>query len=127
MLTRESNDGIRNFLLGAGVVLIVIGSLMLVYIGVYVLDAIVEPESVGLIDLLLKRMSGNERALIIRSDTGSFSLGIEEPINTLLFLVLAVWLLSAFAGIVKTIVTTGTQLVTAAKDWKSTDPANRSA
>ena len=118
MLNREENQGAPQFLIGIGVVLVIAGTMMLLYIGVFLINAISEPQSVGLIGLILERTEGARQAVSGSVGGIDFELILDDPISTLLFLILSVWILSAFAGIVRGIISAGTALVGTGKDMR---------
>lgn len=117
MLNRDSGQGPKQFLLGVGIILILVGAAMLVYLGIFIFDAIVEPQGVGIIDLILTTATAEGRALAGRAGGFDFELWMNKPISTLLFLLVSVWALAIVAGILRSIIATGRELVKTAKDW----------
>ena len=94
-----------------GSVVLLLGALMLVSLALVVIDVIRHPNDVALINLVMQSMQ--QRGVAVAGHLGElkFSLTIDEPLRTLLFLVVCVWLLGALASILKTIVMTGKALV----------------
>lgn len=120
MVNRDTGDGLRQFLTGVGVLLVVAGSILLLYIGIFVVETIADPTDVGLVNLILSRTEANPSAISGSLGDVNFKFGIDDPIATFLFLIVSVWILGALAGIVKTIIGAGRDLVKSAKDWDKT-------
>ncbi|MFT5176165.1 MAG: hypothetical protein ACI8W7_004359 [Gammaproteobacteria bacterium] len=111
-VSRQSNTDTAGTLLmvvGSGVLLL--GALMLASLALVVIEVINNPNDVALVNLVMQSMQ--QRGVAVAGHLGEFefSLTIDEPLRTLLFLVVCVWLLGALASILKTVVMTGKALV----------------
>ena len=110
----EGTGNPRNIVLMlVGGALVVMGGALLLGAGLVVLEVIEDPASVKLVALILEEMEGEGNALYGNLDGARFEIGIGEPLRTLLFLVLVVWLLGMLVSILKTLVLTGRQLLSA--------------
>ena len=107
----SSADPARTLLLVVGSVVLLLGAVMLVSLALVVVDVIRSPGDVALIALVMQSMQQSGVALAGHLGELEFSLRIDEPLRTLLFLVVCVWLLGALASILKTVVLTGKALV----------------
>lgn len=111
-VARQSNaDPARVLLLITGSVVLLLGAIMLVSLALVAVDVVRNPAEVALIALLMQSMEQSGVALAGHLGEIDFALRIEEPLRTLLFLVVCVWVLGALASILKTIVLTGKALV----------------
>ena len=108
---RTDSDPGRILLLITGAVVLLLGAIMLVSLALVVVDVLRNPADVALIALVMQSMQEGGVALTGHLGEFEFALRIEEPLRTLLFLVVCVWLLGALASILKTIVLTGKALL----------------
>ena len=91
--------------------MLLLGAIMLVSLALVAVDVLRNPADVALIALVMQSMQEGGVALTGHLGELDFALQIEEPLRTLLFLVVCVWLLGALASILKTIVLTGKALL----------------
>ena len=101
----------RTLLLVVGSVVLLLGAVMLLMLALVVVDVIRQPNEVALIALAMQSMQQSGVAVAGHLGELDFALRIEEPLRTLLFLVVCVWVIGALASILKTIVLTGKALV----------------
>lgn len=116
-VTRESSSiDVGRVLLGViGAALVLMGAALLLSLGLLALKVMTEPSEVQILALFLDSPSPEGGALFGHIANTPFSIGIDEPLRTLLFLVLALWLLGAIGSILKTLVTTGKDLLMASR------------
>jgi hypothetical protein len=98
-------------LLIVGAVLLLMGGMMLVLLVGIVIDVLRNPGDVALIALAMQGMQQSGVAVAGNLGAVDFSLHIDEPLRTLLLLVVCVWVLGALASILKSVVMTGKNLV----------------
>tara|TARA_B100000405_G_C16699889_1_gene415830 strand:- start:1394 stop:1753 length:360 start_codon:yes stop_codon:yes gene_type:complete len=115
----QQGSGIATFLSILGGVLIVAGAALLLYLGILIMDALRDPQSIGLFAEILAATGRSGNGLEANLGGVQFQLSMEEPISTLLFVVVAIWVLGAFAGIVRSIIQAGTSLIETAKGWRT--------
>lgn len=98
-----------------GATLVVCGGVLLLGVGLTVLDILANPADVKIVALILDEMHREGDALYGDLDGARFAIGIGEPLRTVVFLVLVLWLLGVLVSILKTLVLTGKELITAAR------------
>ena len=114
-----SGSGISTFLVTVGGALVVAGAGLLVYMGILIVDVLRDPQSVGLVNQILSATGRTGEALSGKFGDASFRLHLDEPVNTLLFVIASIWVLSAFANIVSSIIRAGTGLIDNARNWSA--------
>lgn len=121
--TIEKPEGTGNprkvLLMLVGGALVIMGGALLLGAGLVVLDVIEDPSSVKLVALILEEMEGEGNALYGDLGGTRFAIGIGEPLRTLLFLIVVVWLLGTLVSILKMLVLTGKQLLTSGSSQES--------
>lgn len=111
----------RNVLLMlVGATLLVMGGALLLSAGLIAVDILDNPSDVKIVALILNEMAGEGPALHGDIDGTRFAIGIGEPLRTLLFLLVVAWLLGVLVSILKTLVLTGKELLSAGSS-RSTD------
>jgi hypothetical protein len=98
-----------------GVALVVIGALMLVYLGMTVVDMLKSPGDTRLVTLILERSQAEGQAFFGQFGESSVSFTIGEPLRTIVFVLLLLWILQAILRIITSIVGAGRDLVTAGR------------
>jgi hypothetical protein len=102
----------RNVLLMlVGATLVIMGGALLLSAGLIAIDILDNPSDVKIVALILQEMAAEGPALHGDLDGMRFAIGIGEPLRTLLFLVVVVWLLGVLVSILKTLVLTGKDLL----------------
>lgn len=119
LMRDQQGSGIATFLSIVGGVLIVAGAALLLYLGILIMDALRDPQSIGLIAEILAATGRSGNGLEANLGGVQFQLSMEEPVSTLLFVVVAIWVLGAFASIVRSIIQAGTSLIETAKGWRT--------
>ena len=109
----------RALLLVVGAALLLIGALMLLLLASVVVDVIRQPDEVALIALVMQGIQQSGVAVAGHLGDVNFSLRIDEPLRTLLLLVVCVWVLGALASILKSVVLTGKSLVDRSRSHSS--------
>ncbi len=107
----SSIDAARALLLIVGAALLLMGGMMLVMLIGIVIDVLRNPDEVELIALAMQGMQQDGVAIAGNLGAVGFSLRIDEPLRTLLLLVVCVWVLGALASILKSVIITGKNLV----------------
>ncbi|MEZ5930454.1 MAG: hypothetical protein R3F54_00575 [Alphaproteobacteria bacterium] len=98
-----------------GVALVVIGALMLVYLGMTVVDILKDPDDIRLVSLILERTQTEGQAFFGQIGEFSVTFTIGEPLRTMIFVLVLLWILLALLRIVTSIVGAGRDLVTAGR------------
>ncbi|WP_435237278.1 hypothetical protein ACR30L_06825 [Psychromonas sp. PT13] len=106
-------------ILAIGVILVIAGAATLIVIAYLITDALVTPENFGPINFLLDKITGTERAITITTESGHFIFGFDQPVGTMLLVLMCIWVLSAITSIIKTIISTGLKLVDVANHWRN--------
>lgn len=115
----RENDGDHHVagmvLMVIGIVLIVIGAMMLVYLGMTVLDILKSPGDTELVTMLLQQSQEQGQAFFGTFGESKIEFTLGEPLRTMLFVLILLWILSAVLNIIKSIVRAGRDLVTAGR------------
>jgi hypothetical protein len=98
-----------------GSVLVLMGAGLLLAVGWTVLRIITEPTSVALLGLFLDSTPSAQGALSGHIAGTEFAIAIDEPLRTLLYLIVGLWVLGAVASILKVVTLTGKDLLMAAR------------
>jgi len=101
-------------LLGLGVALIVAGALLLGYLGLSVFRAIDTPQEVPLVKFVVGQLRAEDKAVHGHIGSDTFEINVSEPVRTIVLLFLAVFILMVLAGIAKSLISAGINLVSAA-------------
>lgn len=109
----------KKMILAIGVILVLAGAATLIAIAYLITDALIKPEDFGPINFLLDKLTGTERAITITTESGHFIFGFDQPVGTLLLVLMCIWVLSAVTGIIRTIISTGLKLVDVANSWRN--------
>ncbi|WP_298939981.1 hypothetical protein [uncultured Psychromonas sp.] len=109
----------KKMILAIGVILVLAGAATLIAIAYLITDALINPEDFGPINFLLDKLTGTERAITITTESGHFIFGFDQPVGTLLLVLMCIWVLSAVTGIIRTIISTGLKLVDVANSWRN--------
>jgi len=109
----------KKMILAIGVILVLAGAATLILIAYLITDALIKPENFGPINFLLDKITGTERAITITTESGHFIFGFDQPVGTLLLVLMCIWVLSAITGIIRTIISTGLKLVDTANNWRN--------
>ncbi len=98
-----------------GVALMVIGALMMVYLGMTIFEILKSPDETKLVALILEQTQTQDRTFsgVFGDRRIEFTFG--EPLRTLLFVLVLVWILGAMLKIVTSIVGAGRELVSAGR------------
>ena len=101
-------------LVGAGVALIVVGTLLLLFLGYTVFRAVDAPQEVALIKFAAGTLRVEDKAIYGHAGSDSFEINVSEPARTIILLFLAAFVLMVLAGIAKALIAAGINLVSAA-------------
>lgn len=111
----DSHHGASVLLIVLGVVLVVIGALMLVYLGMTVLDILKAPGDTELVTLILEQTSEQGQAFFGTFGQSKIEFTLGEPLRTMLFVLVLLWILGAVLRIIMAIIGAGRDLVTAGR------------
>jgi hypothetical protein len=101
-------------LVGVGVVLIIAGTLLLLYLGYTVFRAVDAPQEVALVKFIAGTLRVEDKAIYGHAGSDSFEINVSEPARTVILLFLAAFVLMVLAGIAKALISAGINLVSAA-------------
>ena len=113
-------------LVGAGVALIVVGTLLLIFLGYTVFRAVDAPQEVALVKLVAGTLRVEDKAIYGHAGSDTFEINVSEPARTVILLFLAAFVLMMLAGISKALIAAGINLVSAAARLKE-DPGSVAA
>lgn len=98
-----------------GVVLMVIGALMLAYLGMTVFGILKSPADTELVTLLMEQTQEQGQAFFGTFGESRIEFTLGEPLRTMLFVLILLWILGVVLNIIKSIVGAGRDLVTAGR------------
>lgn len=101
-------------LLGIGIALIIAGALLLGYLGLTVFRAIDAPQDVPLVKFVANQLHVEDKAIYGHVGRDPFEINVNEPTRTLILLFLAAFVLMVLAGVAKSLIAAGINLVAAA-------------
>lgn len=101
-------------LLGLGIALIIAGTLLLGYLGLTVFRAIDAPQDVPVVKFTVSQLRVEDKAIYGHVGRDSFEINVSEPTRTVVLLFLAALVLMVLAGVAKSIISAGINLVSAA-------------
>jgi len=101
-------------LVGMGVTLIIVGALLLIFLGYTVFLAVDAPQEVALVKFIAGTLRVEDKAIYGHAGSDSFELNVSEPTRTIILLFLAAFVLMVLAGIAKALISAGINLVSAA-------------
>ncbi|MEM9441357.1 MAG: hypothetical protein AAGA73_12990 [Pseudomonadota bacterium] len=111
----EPRGGGASALMVLGIGLVLLGALMLVYLGMILLEILRTPSDVELVTVLLQQTQQDEQAFFGQFGESAITFSIGEPLRSLVFVLLLLWILSAIANIIKGIIAAGRDLVAAGR------------
>ena len=101
-------------LVGMGVTLIIVGALLLIFLGYTVFRAVDAPQEVALVKFVAGTLRVEDKAIYGHAGTDTFEINVSEPARTVILLFLAAFVLMVLAGIAKALISAGINLVSAA-------------
>jgi len=101
-------------LLGLGIALIIAGTLLLGYLGLTVFRAIDAPQEVHLVKFVVSQLRVEDKAIHGHVGRDTFEINVSEPTRTIVLLFLAAFVLMVLAGVAKSLISAGINLVSAA-------------
>lgn len=115
----REGDGTQNIastlLIILGVALMVIGAVMLIYLGMTVFGILKSPNDTKLVTLILEQTQRQGQAFFGTFGDSKIEFTLGEPLRTMLFVLVLLWILNAILNIIKSIVGAGRDLVTAGR------------
>jgi hypothetical protein len=102
-------------LVGIGIALIVAGALLLGYLGVTVFRAVDAPQDVPLVKFVASQLRVEDKAIYGHVGRDPFEINVNEPTRTVILLFLAAFVLMVLAGVAKSLISAGINLVSAAR------------
>ncbi len=119
MSERAAHDDGQNLagvvLIVLGMMLVVVGALMLVYLGMTTFDILKQPGDSELVTLILEQTKEQGRAFFGTFGESKIEFTLGEPLRTMLFVLVLLWILGAILNIIKSIIGAGRDLVTAGR------------
>lgn len=94
-----------------GAVLVIGGVALLGYLGVVVFQIIDSPHQVPIVKLVIEHIRANEKMIYGHAGNDSFEFNLTEPARTVILLFFAVVLLAILAGIAKSIISAGINII----------------
>lgn len=104
-------DGLRTPILAAGLVLVAIGAVLLIYLGLMVIKILNTPEEVRIVQFALENVAVGEEAISGKIGDQEFEVNLSAPIRSALFLFLGVVLFGVLASILKALISGGVELI----------------
>ncbi len=109
-----NTDAIGGALVIMGLLLIILGAGLLVYLAIYMFKVLDEPNSIALVALIFDSLREGDKLLfgsLGNGPNGPFEISLGEPMRTFLFIFIVVWVLGAFARILTSLIGAGRELV----------------
>lgn len=94
-----------------GLILVGVGGLILLYIGIIILQIIINPEEVKIVEFFLTHIKVNETTVIGQFGGNNFTITLSESIRTILFLFIGALIFSVLAGIVRMLISAGISII----------------
>jgi len=116
------NDLGKIFLLVGGA-LVVAGVVLLGFLGVAIYQVIEAPNNVGLVKFVLENLRSGERMIYGHTGNETFELSVTEPARTVFLLFLAVMTFWIIAGIAKSIIAAGVNMIRVMSSVAKEQPA----
>ena len=116
------NDLGKIFLLVGGA-LVVAGVVLLGFLGVAIYQIIEAPNDVGLVKFVLEHLRSGERMIYGHTGNETFELSVTEPARTVFLLFLAVMTFWIIAGIAKSIIAAGVNMIRVMSSVAKEQPA----
>jgi hypothetical protein len=98
-----------------GVCLVVMGALMLVYLGMIILEILRKPSDVQLVTLLMEQTQEQGQAFFGQFGESAITFTVGEPLRSFIFVLLLLWILGAISNIIRGIIAAGRELVAAGR------------
>lgn len=115
----REGDGTQNIagivLIVLGVMLVIVGSVMLIYLGMTVFGILKSPDDTKLVTMILEQTQTRGQAFFGSFGDNKIEFTLGEPLRTLLFVLILLWILGVVLNIIKSIVSTGRDLVMAGR------------
>lgn len=102
---------LRYSLIALGACLVLAGGVLLLWFGQLVYDIVNAPEKVRIVQFVLEQISVEGPIISGSSTESEFELSLSEPAKTFGFFFLGVFALGVLAGIVKTLVSAGVEII----------------
>jgi hypothetical protein len=96
-----------------GVILVLAGAIMLLYLGTVVVSILKAPDEVKLVALVFDQVQKGGLAFFGTIGESKFEFALGEPLRTIVFVLILLWIIGALANIIKTIIGAGRELITA--------------
>ena len=113
MPSNQSNliEPLRAPLAALGLALVIIGAILLIYIGYLVYQVINHPEEIRIVEFLLEQVRIEEKVLFGVAADQAFEVSWSESLRTVMFLFIGVMVVGVLAGILKTLIGAGIQIL----------------
>lgn len=116
-------DGLRTPILAIGMILVGIGAVMLIYLGLMVIKVLNAPEEIRIVQFIQENTSVGDQLFSGHVGEQDIEVSLSEPVRTVLFLVLGVSIFGVLAGILKTLISGGIELIRLASSPREEKPA----
>ena len=97
-----------------GLALIVAGAVLLCYLGYIVFQVVNAPQDVPLVKFIVGHLRVEDKAIYGHAGSDAFEINVSEPARTVILLFLAAFVLMVLAGIAKSLISAGINLISAA-------------
>lgn len=98
-----------------GIGLVLLGALMLVYLGMIILEILRTPSDVQLVNVLLDQTQEQGQAFFGQFGENAITFSIGEPLRSFVFVLLLLWILGTISNIIRGIIAAGRDLVAAGR------------
>lgn len=103
----------RKFLLAFGVILVVFGGVILIYLGYLVLQVINDPENLRIGQYILEQFKAGDLAFYGNLEEKRFTVHLSDSMQTAVFLFVGVLVLWVLARIVQSLISGGIKMISA--------------
>ena len=104
-------EPLRLPLMAIGLALVIIGAFLLIYIGYLVYQVINNPEEIRIVEFLLEQVRLEDKAIYGITADQAFEINWSESLRTVTFVFIGVLVISVLAGILKTLIGAGIQIL----------------
>lgn len=103
-------ETLKALLLTVGAILVILGSGLLLHLGMTVNDILVDPTKVGLVNYIRQNVTVEDSAFYGIIGQQRFEMRMSESVRTISFLLIGSWILSSVAGVTKALLFGGLKI-----------------